>query len=62
MIADNAPVAAMKYSALQAIKPNPDGMDLTHCNEMVAACFGSDDYKEGRRAFMEKRKPNFDGK
>ena len=64
MIADNAPltVAAMKYSALQASKPNPDGMDLTRCNEMVAACFGSDDYKEGRRAFMEKRKPNFAGK
>ena len=32
------------------------------CDEMVAACFASDDYKEGRQAFMEKRKPNFVGK
>jgi enoyl-CoA hydratase len=25
-------------------------------------CTASDDYKEGRRAFMEKRKPRFTGK
>ncbi|MGH8431526.1 MAG: enoyl-CoA hydratase, partial [Solimonas sp.] len=30
--------------------------------QMVQACFDSDDYKEGRRAFMEKRKPTFRGK
>jgi 1,4-dihydroxy-2-naphthoyl-CoA synthase len=29
---------------------------------MVKACFDSQDYVEGRRAFMEKRKPNFKGK
>ena len=64
MIADNAPltVAAMKYNALQVVKPNVDRIDLTRCDQMVAACFASDDYKEGRRAFMEKRKPNFTGK
>jgi enoyl-CoA hydratase len=64
MIADNAPltVAAMKYISLQVMKANPDGNDLTRCDKMVAACFASDDYKEGRQAFMEKRKPNFVGK
>src|SRR4029078_818319 len=30
-------------------------------SEMVAACFKSNDYVEGRRAFMEKRKPQFTG-
>jgi 1,4-dihydroxy-2-naphthoyl-CoA synthase len=30
--------------------------------KVVANCFGSQDYVEGRRAFMEKRKPVFQGK
>ena len=64
MIADNAPltVAAMKYISLQVMKPTEDEDNLTRCDEMVAACFASDDYEEGRRAFMEKRKPDFAGK
>ena len=63
MIADNAPltVAAMKYISIQAMKADPDSRDMKTCDDMVAACFSSNDYKEGRNAFMEKRKPNFVG-
>jgi enoyl-CoA hydratase/carnithine racemase len=31
------------------------------CAELVEQCFASKDYTEGRRAFMEKRKPAFTG-
>ena len=36
--------------------------DLKACSDMVQACFDSADYIEGRRAFMEKRKPIWQGK
>ena len=29
---------------------------------LADACFDSDDYKEGRRAFLEKRPPQFSGR
>jgi enoyl-CoA hydratase len=61
-IAENAPltVAAIKRAAIEALKPEPD-RNLKLVDEMVARCFASEDYIEGRRAFMEKRKPQFTG-
>ena len=62
-IAENAPmtVKAAKTAINEGTK-NPDERELDLVAAMVEACFNSEDYKEGRRAFMEKRKPEFQGK
>lgn len=61
-IANNAPltVKSSKFAILQAVQTEAK-RDLERCDELVKQCFASNDYIEGRRAFMEKRKPRFTG-
>jgi enoyl-CoA hydratase len=61
-IGGNAPltVNAVKYIVGEVLKDDSE-RDLKRCDELVAQCFASKDYVEGRRAFMEKRKPQFTG-
>jgi len=61
-IAANAPltVKAVKYIVGEAMKDESQ-RNLALCTEMVEQCFTSRDFVEGRRAFMEKRKPAFTG-
>jgi enoyl-CoA hydratase/carnithine racemase len=62
-IADNAPlsVAASKVSVANAVMDARE-RDADQMQRMMAACFDSADYREGRTAFMEKRSPKFQGR
>lgn len=62
-LAANAPltVRAGKAIVAEILKPSPE-VDHEKCRSLIRDCFDSEDYAEGRRAFMEKRKPVFRGK
>ncbi|HUK61275.1 MAG TPA: enoyl-CoA hydratase [Stellaceae bacterium] len=63
MIAENAPLSLKAAKGIVTeLTKLPDEVDRARCEALVKECFESEDYVEGRRAFMEKRKPQFKGR
>lgn len=62
-IAANAPLTIKAVKEIvQELAKQPEDRDIAKCESLVQDCFESRDYVEGRRAFMEKRKPAFVGR
>ena len=62
-IVANAPltIKAAKLAVNYFENPNTKNTDYNELKNAVNACFDSEDYREGRRAFSEKRLPKFVG-
>jgi enoyl-CoA hydratase len=62
-IAGNAPLTIRAVKGIvRELLLDPAASDVAACDALVKQCFESADYEEGRRAFLEKRKPVFSGK
>lgn len=62
-VATNAPLTLVASKlAITAVQRPPGDPAGAAADQAVAACFGSEDFQEGRRAFAEKRPPAFGGR
>ena len=62
-IAGNAPLSVLAAKrAIDELVRHPQAPNLASLDRLVEACFDSEDYSEGQRAFLGKRKPVFKGK
>ncbi len=62
-MADNAPLSIVSAKrVIDEYVKDPNKRDQAAADKAVADCFASQDYVEGRRAFMEKRKPVWTGR
>ncbi len=62
-MADNAPLSIVSAKrVIDEYVKDPSQRDQAAADKAVADCFASQDYVEGRRAFMDKRKPVWTGR